>query len=55
MMQACRIGSSRDRRGRAALDDLHDRLRRARWPERETVGDWSQGVPLNYLQGLCRH
>lgn len=38
---------------KAALDDLADRLRRARWPERETVGDWSQGVPLNYLQDLC--
>ena len=37
----------------AALDDLHDRVRRARWPERETVGDWSQGVPLGYLQDLC--
>ncbi len=37
----------------AVLDDLHDRLRRTRWPERETVGDWSQGVPLGYLQDLC--
>jgi hypothetical protein len=37
----------------AALDDLTDRLRRARWPERETVGDWSQGAPLSYLQDLC--
>lgn len=37
----------------AALDELRDRLRRARWPEREPVGDWSQGVPLGYLQGLC--
>jgi epoxide hydrolase len=37
----------------AALDDLRDRLRRTRWPERETVGDWSQGVPLGYLQDLC--
>jgi epoxide hydrolase len=37
----------------AALDDLRSRLRRARWPERETVGDWSQGVPLDYLQDLC--
>jgi epoxide hydrolase len=36
----------------AALDDLRGRLRRARWPERETVGDWSQGVPLGYLQEL---
>jgi pimeloyl-ACP methyl ester carboxylesterase len=37
----------------AALDDLRDRLQRTRWPERETVGDWSQGVPLAYLQDLC--
>jgi epoxide hydrolase len=37
----------------AALDDLRDRLRRTRWPERETVGDWAQGVPLAYLQELC--
>ena len=29
----------------AALDDLRDRLRRARWPEREPVGDWSQACP----------
>jgi len=37
----------------AALDDLRDRLRRTRWPERETVEDWSQGVPLAYLRELC--
>jgi len=37
------------------LDDLRERLRRARWPERETVPDWSQGVPLAYLQDLCRY
>jgi epoxide hydrolase len=37
----------------AELDDLRDRLRRARWPERETVDDWSQGVPLAYLRDLC--
>src|SRR4029077_13959391 len=30
----------------AALDDLKKRLASTRWPERETVGDWSQGVPL---------
>jgi len=39
----------------AALDDLRDRLGRTRWPEREPVGDWSQGVPLGYLQDLCRY
>ena len=37
----------------AALEDLRDRLRRTRWPERETVEDWSQGVPLAYVRDLC--
>ncbi|MGN9908423.1 epoxide hydrolase family protein [Phytohabitans sp. LJ34] len=37
------------------LDDLRDRLRRTRWPEPETVDDWSQGVPLAYLRDLCDH
>jgi epoxide hydrolase len=36
-----------------AIDDLRDRLRRTRWPEPETVTDWSQGVPRTYLQELC--
>jgi pimeloyl-ACP methyl ester carboxylesterase len=36
-----------------ALDDLRARLDRTRWPDRETVDDWSQGVPLGYLQDLC--
>lgn len=39
----------------ADLRDLRDRLARTRWPEPETVQDWSQGVPLEYLQELCRH
>jgi pimeloyl-ACP methyl ester carboxylesterase len=39
----------------ADLDDLRVRLRNTRWPERATVGDWSQGVPLAYLQELCRY
>jgi Epoxide hydrolase N terminus len=37
----------------ADLRDLRERLRRTRWPERETVEDWSQGVPLAYLRDLC--
>jgi pimeloyl-ACP methyl ester carboxylesterase len=37
----------------ADLDDLRERLSRTRWPERETVDDWSQGVPLAYLQEVC--
>ena len=35
------------------LADLADRLARTRWPEREPVADWSQGVPLAYLKDLC--
>ena len=37
----------------AELRDLRERLRRTRWPEAETVDDWSQGVPLDYLKALC--
>ena len=37
----------------ADLRDLRERLARTRWPENETVGDWSQGVPLVYLKELC--
>jgi pimeloyl-ACP methyl ester carboxylesterase len=37
----------------AALDDLRRRLRATRWPERETVDDWSQGIPLAYVQDVC--
>lgn len=38
----------------ADVADLRERLRRTRWPEAETVGDWSQGVPLDYVRELCR-
>ena len=37
----------------AELDALRQRLRRTRWPEQETVDDWSQGIPLGYLRELC--
>jgi pimeloyl-ACP methyl ester carboxylesterase len=37
------------------IEDLKDRLRRTRWPEKEPVADWSQGVPLAYLKDLCRY
>jgi pimeloyl-ACP methyl ester carboxylesterase len=39
----------------ADLDDLRARLRHTRWPEAETVDDWSQGVPLAYAQELCAY
>jgi epoxide hydrolase len=38
-----------------ALMDLRDRLHRTRWPERECVDDWSQGVPLSYLRELAAY
>ncbi len=39
----------------AELSDLRARLRQTRWPEPEPVADWSQGVPLAWLQDLCRY
>jgi epoxide hydrolase len=35
------------------LDDLRERLARTRWPEPETVDDWSQGIPLAYTRELA--
>ena len=37
----------------ADLEDLKRRLKATRWPEKEVVDDWSQGVPLGYLQEVC--
>lgn len=37
------------------LTDLHRRLDNTRWPEPETVSNWSQGVPLTHLQVLLRY
>jgi epoxide hydrolase len=39
----------------AEVSDLRDRLARTRWPEAETVDDWSQGVPLAYVRELCEY
>jgi len=36
-----------------AIADLRARLARTRWPEAETVDDWSQGVPLAYQREVC--
>jgi pimeloyl-ACP methyl ester carboxylesterase len=38
-----------------ALEDLRRRIEATRWPERETVEDDSQGVPLAPMQELARH
>src|SRR4051794_3189505 len=39
----------------ADLDDLRRRIKATRWPERETVDDDSQGVPLALMQELARY
>ncbi len=38
-----------------AVEDLRRRVAATRWPEKETVGDDSQGVPLATMQDLARH
>lgn len=38
-----------------ALTELRHRLERTRWPDAAPVDDWSQGVPLGWLQELCRY
>jgi pimeloyl-ACP methyl ester carboxylesterase len=37
------------------LDDLRQRLRHTRWPERECVDDWNQGIPLDYTRELAAY
>jgi pimeloyl-ACP methyl ester carboxylesterase len=38
-----------------AVDDLRRRIEATQWPERETVGDTSQGVQLATMQELARY
>jgi pimeloyl-ACP methyl ester carboxylesterase len=37
------------------LDDLRNRIAATNWPEKETVADQSQGVPLAMIQKLARY
>jgi pimeloyl-ACP methyl ester carboxylesterase len=37
------------------IDDLKQRLANTRWPDPETVPDWSQGVRLENARSLARH
>ncbi len=39
----------------ADLDDLKARLALTRWPEAEPVDDWSQGIPLSYVQEVAAY
>ena len=54
-MQADNIRAFTIKVPQAALDDLKGRLARTRWPEKETVDDWDQGVPLAYAQELAAY
>ncbi|GAA2302882.1 epoxide hydrolase [Glycomyces scopariae] len=38
-----------------AVDDLHDRLRLARWPAASPEPGWASGVPVLYLRRLADH
>jgi pimeloyl-ACP methyl ester carboxylesterase len=38
-----------------AMDELHERLDRTRWPDQPTVGAWELGTDLGYLRELCGH
>src|SRR3954447_10640372 len=49
-MQEFRVSISDDE-----VKGLRERLARTRWPEQETVDDWSQGMPLAYAQELCAY
>lgn len=37
------------------ITDLKRRLANTRWPDEETVDDWSQGIPLGYLKEVCEY
>ncbi|HEY9092413.1 epoxide hydrolase family protein [Parasphingorhabdus sp.] len=37
------------------LDDLQARLAMARFPEKEPVDDWSQGIPLAYVEDVAAY
>ncbi len=39
----------------ASVDDLKRRLEATRWPDAETPDDWSQGIPLAYVQEVCAY
>ncbi|MFC3307675.1 epoxide hydrolase N-terminal domain-containing protein [Blastomonas aquatica] len=39
----------------AAIDDLHARIRANRWPDKETVDDWEQGIPLAVVQDFATY
>jgi epoxide hydrolase len=55
MMKDCQIEPFQLQVPERDLEDLRDRLARTRWPDRQTVDDWSQGAPLTQVQALCEY
>jgi pimeloyl-ACP methyl ester carboxylesterase len=45
----------RYRASAGALDDLKRRLAQTRWPDPETVADWTQGVPITKMKALVEY
>ncbi len=41
--------------GQADIDDVRRRIQATRWPDKETVADLSQGVPLATMKELARY
>ncbi|NBE98411.1 epoxide hydrolase [Nonomuraea sp. KC401] len=39
----------------SALDDLHDRLARTRWPDELDGVGWSYGIPVSYVRRLAEY
>lgn len=39
----------------SVLADLKERLQRTRWPDHESVDDWSQGLPLACTRELAEY
>jgi hypothetical protein len=37
------------------LEDLNRRIHQTRWPDAETVDDWTQGAPLAKVKALIDH
>ncbi len=54
-MQATNIRSFAIDIPASQIGDLHARLAMTRFPEKETVDDWDQGIPLSYVRDLAEY
>src|SRR5262245_6135727 len=36
------------------VDELVSRIQGVRWARKDPAGDWSRGVPLDYIEGLAK-